>query len=168
MHRNIITKCKWIFKLTIALYYTFTFGGSESKFYPVGEFVGENLDSWPQVKSRPWTHQTALRAQAYSNKVAESDGDYVPAYTTKPTACSVFLTVQPRSSRLSIPAPTFSSSGFSLQQKKVRNPFVLSNLVRYSLLLPYTSLAILLLYTHIPGKHGQTICETCGASGNRL
>ena len=45
----------------------------------------------------------------------------VPAYTTKPTAWSVCLTVQPRSSRLSIPAPTLSLSGFSLQQETVRN-----------------------------------------------
>lgn len=55
-------------------------------------------------------------------KEAMEDVESVPVYTTKPTACSVFLTVHPRSSRLSIPAPTFSLSGFSLHRQDSQTP----------------------------------------------
>ena len=72
------------------------------------------------IKSRLQPKTKKLQAQGYISETAETR-KRVPAYTTKPTAWSVFLTVQPRSSRFSIPAPTFSLSGFSLQQEKLRN-----------------------------------------------
>lgn len=70
------------------------------------------------VSQRVLTPNTQ-QAEGQSSEAAETM-EPVPAYTTKPMAWSVFLTVQPRSSRLSIPAPVLSLLGFSLQQGKGR------------------------------------------------
>lgn len=91
----------------------------------------------------PFFRQCPVIQAGRANKSSGvEDVQPVPVYTTKPTACSVFLTVQPRSSRLSIPAPTFSLSGFSLRrERQPEKSFAPTDPVRYSLLLIYSNIS---------------------------